>query len=490
MKNGLRPYTALKDSGVKWLGRVPTHWRVIPLKRVGWFCSGAGFPISAQGNAGGDILFAKVSDMNRMGNGREIATAANSVTRKIADRLRAFVFPPGTIVFPKVGGALLTNKRRILVRETCIDNNLMGYVVKGAETEFVFQLLQWIDLGRMAKPGPVPAISEGEVREVRVPLPSRSEQRAIVLFLDHADRRIQRYIRAKEKLIELLEEQKQAIIHQAVTGQIDVRTGQPYPAYKDSRVEWLGEVPEHWEVPQLGRVARDRCDGPFGSGLKSSHYTDAGVRVVRLQNIGHGVFLDEDRAFVSREHSASLGDHSVMAGDVLIAGLGDDRRPAGRACVAPAELGPAMVKADCFRFRLDETRVHPPFVALQLASTARVAAAVLSTGATRQRTNLQTTSRRAIAIPWVREQVRILEYVTSRTICLGQVLNAVKRENELLSEYRTRLIADVVTGKLDVRQAAVSLPETDALPTEVPSDNPEIPVATQADTPSPPHPHP
>ena len=71
---------------------------------------------------------------------------------------------------------------------------------------------------------------------------------AIVRFLDHADRRIRRYIRAKERLIELLEEQKQAIIHQAVTGQINVRTGQPYPAYKDSGVEWLGEVPSHWTL--------------------------------------------------------------------------------------------------------------------------------------------------------------------------------------------------------------------------------------------------
>ena len=79
-------------------------------------------------------------------------------------------------------------------------------------------------------------------------LPPLPEQTAIVRFLDHADRRIRRYLRAKEKLIALLEEQKQALIQQAVTGQIDVRTGRPYPSYKDSGVEWLGEVPEHWEV--------------------------------------------------------------------------------------------------------------------------------------------------------------------------------------------------------------------------------------------------
>ena len=79
------------------------------------------------------------------------------------------------------------------------------------------------------------------------PRPPPQEQAAIVRYLDHADRRIRRYIRAKQKLITLLEEQKQAIIHQAVTG-VDIRTGQPYPAYKPSGVEWLGDMPEHWEV--------------------------------------------------------------------------------------------------------------------------------------------------------------------------------------------------------------------------------------------------
>ena len=83
--------------------------------------------------------------------------------------------------------------------------------------------------------------------------PPLSEQAAIVRFLDHADRRIRRYLRAKQQLIALLEEQKQALIHQAVTGQIDVRTSQPYPAYKDSGVEWLGRVPKHWRVLPLKR---------------------------------------------------------------------------------------------------------------------------------------------------------------------------------------------------------------------------------------------
>ena len=292
-----------------------------------------------------------------------------------------------------------------------------------------------------------------------VPIPIEDEQSAIARFLDHADRRIRRYIRTKEKLIALLEEQKRTLVHQAVTGQVDVRTGQPYPAHKPSGVEWLGNVPEHWDVVALKRISLGRCDGPFGSGLKSSHYSDQGIRVIRLQNIGHGEFNYADAAYISASHYARLGDHSVEAGDVLIAGLGDANHPAGRACVAPACVTPAMVKADCFRFRLNTNLVDPEFVSLQLTATAGTASEILSTGATRKRTNLQITSARMIAIPSPREQCAIVEYARVRTSREKDAQQAVEREIALLAEHRIRLIADVVTGKLDVREAAATLPE-------------------------------
>ena len=90
-----------------------------------------------------------------------------------------------------------------------------------------------------------------QLKYLTIPLPPLVEQSAIVRFLDHTDRRIRTYIRAKQRLIALLEEQKQAIIHQAVTGQIDVRTGQPYPAYKPSGTGRLGDVPNHWMVSRV-----------------------------------------------------------------------------------------------------------------------------------------------------------------------------------------------------------------------------------------------
>lgn len=248
MNNGLTPYPAYRDSGVAWLGDVPAHWEVLPLKRLATLRSGAGFPVDEQGRNDLELPFLKVSDMNIPGNEKRITKWNNTVSLDTAVRLGAPIFAPGTIVFPKVGGALLTNKRRIVANECCIDNNVMGCFPHGLNKEFAFALLQNIDIGSFSRPGPVPAISEHEVGQIFAVRPPAAEQGAIVRYLDYVDARIRRYVRAKRRLIELLTEQKQALIHEAVTGRVDVRTGEPYAAYKPSGVEWLGDVPAHWEV--------------------------------------------------------------------------------------------------------------------------------------------------------------------------------------------------------------------------------------------------
>ena len=120
---------------------------------------------------------------------------------------------------------------------------------------------------------------------------------------------------------------------------------------------------------------------------------------------------------------------------------------------------PAMVKADWFRFRLFLRRLDPEFAALQLTATAVDAASFLSTGATRQRINLQAMASRSVAIPPMQEQLAIVLHITNETSSLRLAISNVDREIALLREYRTRLIADVVTGKLDVR--SVELPGLD-----------------------------
>ena len=469
----LKPYPKLKDSRVQWLGEVPGHWEVSKIKslaRPGYKTFVDGDWIESPYITPDGI---RLIQTGNIGTGEYREKGFRYISEETFKNFCCTEVEPDDILICRLGEPVARTclaprigKRMITSVDVCIlkpraEANAKFFVYSMSSRRY----LDWV--GSLVRGSTRDRVSRSMLGSFAVPVPPPLEQTAIVRFLDDADRRIRRYIRAKQKLIGLLEEQKQAIIREAVTGQIDVSTGRPYPAYKDSGVRWLGKVPEHWEVVQLRRVAVDRCDGPFGSGLKSLHYTRHGIRVVRLQNIGHGEFKSSDVACISPEHYSSLGDHSVMPGDILVAGLGDDNHPAGRACVAPENIAPAMVKADCFRFRPDRHRVEPRFVALQLTSTAATASALLSTGATRQRTNLQSTSSRAITIPTIHEQSLVVEYSALETSTIRSAQETAIKEMVYLREYRTRLTADVVTGKLDVREAAARLPEADPLEDEV-----------------------
>jgi type I restriction enzyme, S subunit len=236
------PYPAHKPSGVEWLGDVPDHWEVVPLKRIAWFKSGAGFPVIEQGGQGAEIPFLRVSDMTRMGNEIWIEAADSTVPRETAIRLGAFVFPVGSIIFPKVGGALLTNKRRLLRVPSCIDNNVMGCVVRAADLDFVFTLLQQLDLGRLAKPGPVPAIGEGDVREIRVAVPPASEQAHIVRSVRARTASLVTAISSARREIDLLREYRTRLIADVVTGKLDVREAAAILPEEVEEAEPLDEV--------------------------------------------------------------------------------------------------------------------------------------------------------------------------------------------------------------------------------------------------------
>lgn len=166
------------------------------------------------------------------------------------------------------------------------------------------------------------------------------------------------------------------------------------------------------------------CDGPFGSGLASEHYTDVGARVVRLQNIRSCAFAGGDEAFVDIEYfKKELSRHAVLPGDVLIAGLGDDNNLVGRACVAPDGLGPALVKADCFRFRLDPKKANARFVAYSLSTSAGRAAGELSGGSTRSRINLGLMAGRKVLLPPIHEQERIANFLDEQTARIDALIS-------------------------------------------------------------------
>ena len=160
-----------------------------------------------------------------------------------------------------------------------------------------------------------------------------------------------------------------------------------------------------WPEVPLGDVALKLQDGPFGSNLKSSHYFDDGIRVIRLQNIGAGTFDDTDKAFVSQEHFERLDKHRCLPGDILIATLGD---PILRACRQPDWISLAINKADCLQLRCDPSMVFPNYIVRVLNSTLiQRRAALLSHGQTRSRINLGQVRSLPVPLPPVDAQRRI-----------------------------------------------------------------------------------
>ncbi len=452
-------YPEYKDSGVEWLGEVPAGWEIQKLKLIARVRLSNVDKKSKEGEKG--VMLCNYTDVyynDRITKDLEFMKATAS-----PEEIASFALRQGDVLITKDSEDWKDIAVPAHVDED-LDDVLCGYHLaqirpdqKAADSKYLF----WsFNAHRVNHQFQIAAngitrygIGKYWINNSSFLVPPLPEQRAIAAFLDRETARIDALIEKKQRFIELLEEKRQALITQAVTKGLD-----PDVEMKDSGVEWIGEVPKEWKVVALRRVTLSRCDGPFGSGLKSTHYVDSGIRVIRLQNIGHAQFRNEDAAYISVEHYATLGDHSVKAGDLLIAGLGDEKIPAGRACVAPENIEPAMVKADCFRFRLDPRRLQTSFAALQLTSTATVASSVLSSGATRQRINLQSMSDRPIILPPQTEQSHILLFLEKMTLNINHVINHTQRQISLLHEYRAALISAAVTGRIDVRGEVPAAP--------------------------------
>lgn len=220
---GLDPNVPTKDSGIGWLGGIPAPWEVKPLKRIGVLQAGAGFPEEEQGLTTEDIPFFKVGDMSSVANEREMLNWQHTVSETTARRLRAFIFPPGTIVFAKIGAALLLNRRRLLIQPSCIDNNMMGFTPGDCDTTWAIYWLSGLDFRKLANPGAVPSVNMDQLRDTPVIVPPLSEQRAIAAFLDRETARIDALVATVREAIERLNEFRTALISAAVTGKIDVR---------------------------------------------------------------------------------------------------------------------------------------------------------------------------------------------------------------------------------------------------------------------------
>jgi len=164
---------------------LPSGWDVVPLISLGIWAIGSGFPKNEQGLSDGPHFFLKVSDMNLPGNERYITTSNNFIDDAAAGRMRAKIHPPGTIIFPKIGGAIATNKRRILTKGSAIDNNCLGITFSSeVDTEWAYLLLTTLDFTQYQAGTAVPALQQGVLERIPVGLPPLAEQHRIVAKVD------------------------------------------------------------------------------------------------------------------------------------------------------------------------------------------------------------------------------------------------------------------------------------------------------------------
>jgi type I restriction enzyme S subunit len=284
-------------------------------------------------------------------------------------------------------------------------------------------------------------------KRMPVALPPISEQTAIVRFLDYYDRRIGRYIRAKQRMIKLLEEQKQAIIHEYVNGKINPFTGKPYPRYKPSGVEWLGDFPEHWEMRRNGMLFTQRNEVGFGNLPILEVSLRTGTRIREFEN-SHRKQVLTDREKYKR----------AAAGDIAYNMM---RMWQGAVGVAPIDglISPAYVVAKPLPGTASRYFSHLFRTPAYMNEIDKYSRGIVKD---RNRLYWEDFKRIRSCYPPFEEQLAIADTVVQMTEKIGAAAYRVHHQISLFREFRTRLVADVVTGKVDVREAAARLPEEGA----------------------------
>ena len=281
--------------------------------------------------------------------------------------------------------------------------------------------------------------------EHRFPLPPLPEQRAIVRYLDHVDERIRRYVSAKERLIALLEEERQAVIHRAVTRGLD-----PNVRLKPSGVEWLGDVPAHWEVVPVKRAFLSMDYGI------SESASDSGT--IPILTMGH---VQDGRVIVPRDGGVeSVSPHLLLQEGDLLFNRTNSQELVGKVGLFVGHDSPVTFAS--YLVRLRPHRNHEPeFLNMVLNDAGFLSRARREAIPSLHQSNLNPTryGRLHIALPSKEEQHIILCVLRGELATLTTAIRRARRQIELVREYRTRLIADVVTGKLDVRDATAELPE-------------------------------
>ena len=429
-----KPYPAYKPSGLPWLGDLPAHWNLVPNR--------------ALMNLKKDLVRNRANQYTLLS-----LTKQGIIPRDLENAVGKFpssfdtyqVVEAGDLLFclfdidetPRTVGLSRLNGMvtGAYTRFACGDHNLR---------EFLFLLYLSFDNRKLLKPlysGLRKVIPKTTFLNAKIALPSVKEQAGIVRYLDHVDRRIRRYIEAKEKLIGLLVEEKQGIINRAVTRGLD-----PNVPLKPSGVEWLGDVPAHWAVRRGKRLFSPRRELARPDDIQLSATQAYGVipqgeyeRRVGRRIVKVSLHLDK------RRHVEV--DDFVISMRSFQGGL---ERAWATGCIRSSYI-----------VLCPTIEVDVGYFSYLLKSQAYIQALRSTANFIRDGQDLTFNNFCAVDLPFppAEEQRKIAVALGEATANIDTSIGRTRRQIELIQEYRTRLIADVVTGKLDVREAAAQLPE-------------------------------
>ncbi|WP_339790464.1 restriction endonuclease subunit S [uncultured Imperialibacter sp.] len=435
-------YNKYKSSGTEWIGDIPEHWLVVKLG-IGFGRIGSGTTPSSGDNSyyqNGTINWLQTGDLT---NG-EITRTSKKVTQKALDDYSSLkVFSVGALVVAMYGATI--GKVGVLSIDACTNqaccvlSDPILFKVKYTYYWFVASKDHIVSRGYG---GGQPNISQELIKSLVLPCPPVVEQTAISAYLDEKTTQIDYLIAKKQQLIELLKEERTALINLAVTKGVD-----PDVKLKPSGIDWLGDIPAHWEVKKLKYLVSKVGSGVTPKG-GANVYLNQGIPLLRSQNIHNDGLKLDDVAFISEEVDEEMSNSRVQEGDVLLNITGAS---IGRSTFIPEGFGSGNVNQHVCIIRPNPEQVVSEYLQFFLISDfGQTYVDSFQTGANREGLNFQQIKSFLIPTPTTEEQELIVKITVGRLKIFDDTVLKVAKEIELLQEYRVALISEVVTGKVKV----------------------------------------
>ena len=415
----MKKYESYRDSGFEWIGEIPDHWEISKLKRVTNFIYGDSLPNENR----------KEGVIPVYGSNGIVGYHDNSISKS-----------PCIIVGRKGSYGKINYSY-----EECFPIDTTYFIDETAtekDLRWLYYLLFTLNLDSFSKDSAVPGLSREDAYERYVILPSKEEQKSIAIFLDKKTKQVNNLIQKKQKQIELLKEQRMAIINHAVTKGLN-----PNVKMKDSGIEWLGEIPDHWDTFCFKRIAKFKNGINFSSDEKGEGVLTADV----LNMYGKGMFLDTTN-FYRVNKKLENSDYYLEKNDFLFVRSSLKREGVGWNTIFNGFNEPVTYCGFLIRARLFRNDLNPLFYSYFFHSEIG-RSSLISESNTVTITNIgqESLGNVLITFPPIQEQNLIVEYLNEKIAKVDDLLKKISIEISLLNEFRTVLISKAVTGKIDVR---------------------------------------